>query len=105
MTALLEQKQATSKFSVAAIMLTDSVITEARRELRRLFPSVRIDDEQLRELLQLEVLKREVIDSDEAKVAQKLLKSAARSAARAKSKAAEQSSENRKGTSEAPTTE
>jgi hypothetical protein len=101
---LLEQKQATSKFSVAAIMLTDTVITAARRELRRLFPSVRVDDDQLRELLQLEVLKRDVIDSDEAKSAQKLLKTAARSVARAKSKAAE-SSENRKGSSETPAVE
>jgi predicted type IV restriction endonuclease len=96
MTALLEQKQATSKFSIAAILVCDNVITAARRELRRLFPSIRVEDEQLRSLIQQEVLKRDLIDSDEARAAQKLLKSAARSLARAKTRAAEQSSESDK---------
>jgi hypothetical protein len=92
MTALLQQRQATSKFSVAAVLLSDGVITAARRELRRRFPDVRIDDELLRSVIEHEALKREVVDGDEARAAQELLKRGARRAARIKAREEENAS-------------
>jgi hypothetical protein len=86
MTALLQQRQATSKFSVAAILLSDTVVTAARRELRRCFPEVRIEDEVLRSVIEHEALKREVVDGDEARAAQHFLKRGARKAARTRAK-------------------
>jgi hypothetical protein len=88
MDALAQQKQATNKFTVAAILLSEPVILMARRELRRLYPAVRIDSEILRNVIANEALKREVVDGDDAKVAQDEIKRAARSAKRQKAKAA-----------------
>jgi predicted type IV restriction endonuclease len=86
MTALLQQRQATSKFSVAAVLMSESIITALRRELRRHYPNVRIDDEVLSFVIENEVLKREVVDSDEAQRAQQVIKKAIRKETRAKEK-------------------
>lgn len=86
MTALLQQRQAMSKFSVASALLSDPVITAVRRELRRRFPSVKIENESLRTIIEHEVLKREVVDSDEARAVHAALKKAARSAARGRAR-------------------
>ena len=86
MTALFQQKQATSKFSLAALLLSEPMITALRRELRRLFPGIKVEDDALAESLAQHVLKRKVVDSDEAKQAAAVLKKAMRSEARAKSK-------------------
>ena len=88
MDALAQQKQATNKFTVAAILLSDPVILMARRELRRLYPAVRIDEDVLRNVIANEALKRDVVDGDDAKAAQDEIKRAARSAKRQKAKAA-----------------
>jgi hypothetical protein len=87
MTALLQQRQATSKFSIAAMLTTEPVVSALRRELKRHFPSVRIDNEVLCEVIVNDVVKRELVDSDDARQAQELLKKAMRKAARAKAKA------------------
>lgn len=86
MTALLQQRQATGKFSVAAVLMSEPVVNVARRELRRRYPSVRIEGETLLAVIENEVLKRDLVDSDEARQAQQSLKKAARAAARAKAK-------------------
>jgi predicted type IV restriction endonuclease len=92
MDALAQQKLATNKFTVAAILLSEPVIMMARRELRRLYPAVRIDEDILRNVIETEALKREMVDGDEAKAAQEELKRAARAAKRQKNKAANEAS-------------
>jgi hypothetical protein len=87
MDALVQQKLATNKFTVAAILLSDPVIKMARRELRRLYPAVRIDEDVLKSVIETEALKREIVDGDDAKAAQEELKRAARAAKRQKAKA------------------
>jgi hypothetical protein len=70
--------QATSKFYLAAVVLSDAVLETVRRELRRL-SDVRLDIEQLRAALKQEVIKREVIEGDKADAARrKVTKSAAK---------------------------
>jgi predicted type IV restriction endonuclease len=88
MDALAQQKQATNKFTVAAILLSDPVIMMARRELRRLYPDVRIDDDVLRSVIENEALKREIVDGEDAKAAQDEIKRAIRAAKSRKAKAA-----------------
>jgi hypothetical protein len=87
MIALLQQQQATSRFSIASMLLTDAVVTATRRELKRTFPSARIDDDELRALVRNDVLKREVIDGEEARHIQDQIKKANRAAAKGKARA------------------
>ena len=64
-TEYYEQRQALSRFTLGALLLTDTVIEVVRRELRRV-ASVKVDVEQVRAVLQNEVLKREVLEGDKA---------------------------------------
>ena len=66
-----DQKQALSKFSISAVILSDPILTCIRRELRRLSPDVKIDVEQIRCVLEQEVLKREVVEGEKAEEAHK----------------------------------
>jgi hypothetical protein len=66
-----EQKQALSRFSIGAMLLTDPIVEVLRRELHRLSPDVRIEMEQIRNVLVQEVLKREVQDGPKFEEARK----------------------------------
>jgi hypothetical protein len=66
-----DQKQALSKFTISAVILNDSVLGLIRRELRGLSPNVKIDVEQIRSVIEQEVLKREVVEGDKADEARK----------------------------------
>lgn len=82
------QKQALSRFFVGAMLETQPVLEVIRRELRRLSPDVRIDVEQIREVLTTEVIKREVVEGEKADEARrKVQRAAARSLRSAVSKA------------------
>jgi len=86
MAAFCQQQQATSKFSLAAIILSPTIIQTLKRELRRISPSIKIEDNHLKALLQNEVLKREVVESDEAKQAMDFLKKSLKTVAKPKVK-------------------
>jgi hypothetical protein len=86
MSDLLQQKQVTSKFALASILLSDCIVEELRRELRRLSPGLRVDVETLRTTLAEQVIKRELIDSEDAQAAQSAVKKLMRAQARDKSK-------------------
>lgn len=60
------QKQALSRFFIGAILQTDPVLDVIRRELRRISPDVRIDTDQIRDVLTAEVIKREVMEGEKA---------------------------------------
>lgn len=68
--------QATNKFYLAAVVLSDPVLETVRRELRRL-SDVKLEVEELREALQKEVIKREVIEGEKADGARKKVVKAA----------------------------
>jgi hypothetical protein len=66
-----DRKQALSKFSISAVILGESVLNVIRRELRRASPDVKIDVEQIRSVLEEEVLKREVVEGEKCEEARK----------------------------------
>jgi hypothetical protein len=71
-----DHKQATNRFYLAAVVLSDAVLETVRRELRRL-SDAKLEIEELRGALQQEVIKREVIEGDKADAARrKVAKSA-----------------------------
>lgn len=86
MAAFCQQQQITGKFSLAAILLSQPMLTALKKEIRRITPSVKVEEDLLRNKLHNDVLKREVVESDDAKQAFDLLKKALRPTAKAKSK-------------------
>lgn len=74
------QKQALSRFFLGAMIISDPVVEVIRRELRRVSPDVRIDLDQIRTVLEGEVLKREVMEGEKAEEARrKIARSAGKS--------------------------
>lgn len=61
-----EQKQALSKFVIGAIVLDDAVVSVIKREIKKRSPKIKVDDEQVRNVLENEVLKREVVEGEKA---------------------------------------
>jgi hypothetical protein len=84
MADLLHQKQLTNKFTVAAVLLSDDLLDDLRKEIRRL-GGVKVDVEYLRSLLTADILKRDLIDSDEGKAAAQNVKRLQRAVVRKKS--------------------
>jgi hypothetical protein len=65
------QKQALSRFFIGAMLQTEPVLEIIRRELKRVSPDVRIDLDQLKQVLISEVIKRDVLEGDKADEARK----------------------------------
>ena len=68
--------QATNKFYLAAVVLSDPVLETVRRELRRL-SDVKLEVEELRDALSKEVIKREVLEGERAEGAKRKMAKAA----------------------------
>ena len=58
------QRQAMSRFFLGAMILSEPVLAVIRRELRRVSPDVKIECEDIANVLRAEVLKREVIEGE-----------------------------------------
>ncbi|MBU2620820.1 MAG: type I restriction enzyme HsdR N-terminal domain-containing protein [Proteobacteria bacterium] len=86
MAAFCQQQQATSKFSLAAIILSPPLLQAIKKELRRISSSIKIEDDYLKAILQNEVLKREVVESDDAKQAMDFLKKSLKTVSKPKVK-------------------
>ncbi|MGV3593039.1 MAG: hypothetical protein ACO1PZ_15230, partial [Gammaproteobacteria bacterium] len=82
-----------NKFTVAQVLLSEPVASVIRREMRRYFPDLKIDVESITDLLNNDILKREVIDGDKVKDAQQRLKRAASKLAKAQQKSEPQAPE------------
>ena len=79
-----QQKEATSRYVIAQLLLDDPMLMAVRRQLRRLFPGVRVGSEEIAGLLRNEVLKREVLEGERVEAAVKLVRKASRKHQRAK---------------------
>ena len=71
MGAYHQHTQVLNRYTIAQILLTEPVVAAVRKELRRLFPETKIDQEQISDILNNEVLKREVIEGEKPKEVQK----------------------------------
>ena len=81
-----EEFQLTNRYMIAATLMSEPVLAAIRRQLRSLSSKVKITTEDIHRIIQTQVLKREVIDGDEAAQAKKRLASVARAKKRAKAK-------------------
>lgn len=86
MDAYHRHSQLLNRYTIADLVRTEPVVSVIRREFRKLFPDVKVDKEDIAEILETEVLKREVVESDKAhestrriaKVERKLAKQASK---------------------------
>lgn len=68
--ACYTQKQATNKFMIGNILYTESVINAIKKELKSIYPEIKVSNDEVVNVLTAGVVKREIIDgeeSDEAK--------------------------------------
>lgn len=59
-----EYKQSVNRYTIGALLLTDSITNVVRRELRKLKPGIKVDSSEIGELIKSEVLKREILESE-----------------------------------------
>ncbi|PSJ58263.1 type I restriction enzyme HsdR N-terminal domain-containing protein [Pseudaminobacter soli (ex Li et al. 2025)] len=79
-----QQAQLFNKYTVSAIVRSEPVISVLRREIRRLFPDIKVANENLVALVENEVLKRETMEGDKAKEAASRIRKATNKLAKAK---------------------
>jgi hypothetical protein len=84
----LLEKQVTNKFSVASILMTPTIVEHVRREIRRL-SGIRVEEDYLTSLLSDEIIKRELVEGEEAKAAQSSIRKMQRALDKERKKAAE----------------
>lgn len=65
------QKQALSRFFIGQMILTDTILGTVKRELKKISPGVKIENEEIKDVLLNEVLKREVVEGEKAEAARK----------------------------------
>ena len=65
------QRQPLSRFFIGAIVLSDPVLEVTRREMRKMSPDVKIDTEQIKEVILQEIFKRDVVEGEKAEEARR----------------------------------
>jgi hypothetical protein len=74
MSQMFKSKQAMSKYSIAQLLLSDPVVGMVRRELRKLADGLNPNLDEVRNLIEEHVIKRELIEADDAKAAAKAVR-------------------------------
>lgn len=72
------QKQATNRFMVGNIVCTEGVLAAVRKELRQIYPDIKVSVDEIRHVLMNEVIKREILTGEEAEEAKKKINKAHR---------------------------
>jgi len=65
------QRQALSRFSLGALLMSEQYLNYLRRDLRKISPNVKIDSSQIKEVIVTELFKREVVDNPDLKESRK----------------------------------
>jgi predicted type IV restriction endonuclease len=66
-----EQKQATNKYMIGALLGVDAVLGAIRKELKSIYPDIRVSTDEIKQVLNKEVIKREIFDGEESEEAKK----------------------------------
>ncbi len=65
------QKQATSRFMIGNLICSESIILAIRKELRLVYPDIKVQPDEIKNVILKEVLKREILEGDESEEARK----------------------------------
>ncbi|HNT29479.1 MAG TPA: type I restriction enzyme HsdR N-terminal domain-containing protein [bacterium] len=63
------QRQATSKYILANLLVTEPILKAIKKELRIMYPDIKVELDEIRNTLSTEVLKREVAEGEMAQAA------------------------------------
>jgi len=69
-----DKTRATSKYLIGAILVSDSVLSVIKKEIKKIHEDVKVGEEALAEILSRDIIKREIFDSDQFKDNQKIIK-------------------------------
>ena len=59
-----EYRQSVNRYTIGALLLTDSVANLVRKELRKLKPGIKVEADEINSLIKSEVIKRETLESE-----------------------------------------
>lgn len=65
------QKQATNKYMVGNLIFEEGVLNAIRKELKQVYPDIKVTSEEVKQVLLKDVLKRDVTEGEEADEARK----------------------------------
>jgi predicted type IV restriction endonuclease len=65
------QRQATGKYVLGNLICTDSVVAFIKKELRQIFPDIKVTPEEIRNVMLNEVVKREILQGEDYEEAKK----------------------------------
>lgn len=83
-----ERTQVVNPYTIAQMVLSEPVVAAIRREMRRLFPDLKVESDAIADLLSSGVLKRELVEGDKVQDAKQRIKKAIQKLQRATRKAA-----------------
>jgi hypothetical protein len=73
-----ERVQSVNRFVIGALVLSPGVVGAIRRELKKLASGIKVDDKEIEQILRNEILKRDVIEGDDASKAMSRVRRIAR---------------------------
>lgn len=68
-----EQKQLLNRFTIGQILTTDAVLDSVRKVLKKMSPDAKISNEEIKQIITDEVIKRDVLDDEKTEAAKKKL--------------------------------
>lgn len=69
-----EQSQTTNRYILGNLLLSDPIVLALKKEIKKRYPRTRINDVEIKESLISNVIKREVLEGEEANLAKKKVK-------------------------------
>jgi predicted type IV restriction endonuclease len=85
------QKQATNKFMIGNLLCEESILNTIKKELKQIYPDIKVSPEEIKSVLSLEVIKREILEGEEAEDAKKKISKANKKKEKIKSEKKESS--------------
>jgi hypothetical protein len=82
LTAFHSKTQIINRYIVAELLRSDPVVSTLRREFRKIFDNIKVEEAELADIIVNEVLKRDVVDGDAADEARNAIKKATQANAR-----------------------
>ena len=78
------QKQATNRYMIGNFLTTEPILNSLRKELRQLYPDIKVTTDEIKSVLTTEVIKREIFEGEESEEAKKKILKAYKKKERAK---------------------